>query len=408
MLLAALTALISVLVGSALGMVGPGRALGPVRALALGASLATVFGVLIPEALVEGGAAVLAPFFLGLLVPGLFERFGRTHFRADGEVLALEVSYAGLLVHQVGDGLAMGAFSGPDHQGHAHWEVLAAIFGHTVPIVAAVVIAFVAARGRASALFRAFGLAIAAIGGVLVTSSAWASATLSQHQPWVSAITAGLLLHVVLHGIEAAPPRSAAARVIELASFAAGAMVPMLAGHEHHESGHEPGWHSLLPLALAAAPALTNGLAAAALVSVRRGESFLARLDPLIPRVVPFALFGMIVLAALAPHTNSSAWAVLVAAVACAIPAYLVDRGPSGVRALARAGVVFAVAVGMSLGMGLTGLSPVLLGAAAVVTLLLLVIRGALVIGVRAVFGPLLPLHEHGGEHEHAHGPTKV
>jgi hypothetical protein len=114
------------------------------------------------------------------------------------------------------------------------------------------------------------------------------------------------------------------------------------------------------------------------------------------------------VLAALAPHTDGSAWAVLVAAAACAIPAYLLDRGVSGLRALVRAGVVFGVAVGLGFGLGLTGLSPVLFGATAIITLSLLVVRGALLIGVRAIFGPLLPLHDHEAHHHHPHGPASA
>ncbi len=400
-LLASLTAVLSVFVGAALGMVGPGRSLGPIRALALGASLTTVFGVLVPDAVAAGGAPILVPFFVGILLPGLFERFGRSHLRADGESMALELSYAGLVVHQIGDGLAMGAFAGEAHEGHAHWEVLAAVFGHTVPIVAAVVIAFAAARGRAAASLRAVGLAVAAVGGVVVTSADWASSALASHQAWVSALTGGLLLHVVLHGIEVAPPRSAGSRVAELVAFVAGAAVPALVGHEHAgESSHASGADAIAPIALAAAPALAIGLGVAALVSVRQRDGFLSRIDPLLPRVVPFALFGMVALAAFAPHTSTSAWASLVAAAACAVPVYLLDRGTSGLGALARAALVFAAAAGLSMVVDLTGLDPVVLGATAVLTLAALVLRGALLVGVRAVFGALLPLHHH-DDHDH-------
>lgn len=403
MLPALLTAFLSVILGAALGMIGPGRALGPVRALALGASLATVFGVLVPEAVFAAGATMLVPFFVGLLVPGLLERFGRSHLRTDGAALALEISYVGLLVHQIGDGLAMGAFSNREHEGHVHWEVLVAVAGHTVPIVAAVVIAFAELRGRASAIVRTLGLAVAAAVGVGITSSGWAAPILHEHQVWVSSVTAGLLLHVVLHGIEASPPRSATARLLELASFAVGAMVPMVLGHEHHDGAEaQPRLESLLPLALAAAPALAIGLAVASLVSLKRGESYLAKLDPLVPRVVPFALFGMVAVGALAP-SSGSAWAVLAAGAASAVPAFLVERGRSGLGALARAGVVFAGAVGLSLGLGLTGVDPVALGATAILSLGLVVVRGALVVGVRALFGALLPLHEHDDEHHHEH-----
>jgi hypothetical protein len=401
-LLACLTAIVSVLVGAALGLVGSGRVLGPIRALALGASIATVFGVLMPEAVAAGGALVLLPFCFGLLVPGLFERFGSGLVRADGHAVALELSYAGLLVHQLGDGLAMGAFAGEAHEGHAHWEVLAAVFGHTVPIVAAVVIAFVAAQGRLAAAFRAAGLAIAAIGGIIVTTSPEASAALAAHHAWVSAVTAGLLLHVVLHGIDVAPPRTRGARLLELAAFAVGAVIPVAVGHEHHEAHpHGTGAEALTPRALAAAPALAIGIGVAALVSARRGAGFLARLDPLLPRVVPFALFGMVVLAAFSPDAGPIAWPSVVAAAACAIPAYLIDRGTAGLGALVRAAVVFAAAVGLSVGAGMTGVDPAILGAMAIFTLAAVLLRAALVFGVREVFGAILPLHDHAPGHAH-------
>ncbi len=414
MLLACLTAVFSVLVGASLGLVGPGRALGPIRALALGASLATVFGVLIPEAVGEGGALALIPFFIGLLLPGLFERFSSGLLRTDGQAVALELGYVGLLVHQLGDGLAMGAFAGPGHEGHGHWEVLAAIFGHTVPIVAAVVIAFAAAKGRGSACVRAAGLALAAVGGVLVTTSPGASAMLAAHHAWVSAVTAGLLLHVVLHGIDVAPPITSAARAGELVAFALGAAIPVVAGHGASDAhDHGGGIGALLPIALAVAPALVVGIAVAALVSARRGTSYLTRFDPLLPRVMPLALFGMVVLAAFAHRTSHFVWPAVVAAIACAVPAFLIDRGANGVGALVRAAVVFASAVGLSVGAGMTGVDPAVLGAMAILTLAAVVVRAALVIGIRAVFGALLPLHDHAlhdhGLHDHRghahHGP---
>lgn len=405
MLLACLTAVFSVLVGASLGLVGPGRALGPIRALALGASLATVFGVLIPEAVGDGGALALVPFFLGLLLPGLFERFSGSLLRTEGHALGLELGYVGLLVHQLGDGLAMGAFAGPGHAGHGHWEVLAAIFGHTVPIVAAVVIAFVAAKGRTSAVMRAAGLAIAAIGGVLVTTSPGASAILASHHAWVSAVTAGLLLHVVLHGIDVAPPSTSGARAVELAAFALGAAIPMVAGHGAGDAhDHGGGIGALVPIALAVAPALAVGIAVAALVSARRGASYLARVDPLLPRVMPLALFGMVVLAAFAHRSSHFVLPAVVAATACAVPAYLIDRGANGVGALARAAVVFASAVGLSVGAGMTGIDPAVLGAIAILTLGAVVVRAALVMGIRCVFGALLPLHDHHDHDLHDHG----
>jgi hypothetical protein len=55
--------------------------------------------------------------------------------------------------------------------------------------------------------------------------------------------------------------------------------------------------------------------------------------------------------------------------------------------------------VGLSMIVDLTGLDPVVLGATAVITLAALILRGALLVGVRALFGALLPLHHHTDDH---------
>ncbi len=398
MLLASLTAVLSALVGALLGRAGVGKALGAIRALALGASLATVFGVLLPEAVVEVGAAALAPFLGGALLPGIVERAGKHVTAADGHRLALELSYGGLVLHQLGDGLAMGALGAPGAE-HAHPSVLVAVFGHTVPIVAAVFIAFATAGGRLVAWRRVGVLGAAALVGVAVTAVPSAASLVSAHHGWVEAAAGGLLLHVVLHDVEAAPAATPVTRAIELVCFGVGAAIPALVGHpEHRPSSMSAG---LVELALAAAPALAVGVAVAAAVSARRGAGYLARLDPLLPRVLPLALLGAVVLLAVPALEAGGPWAALLAAAAIAVAAFVVNREVGGLGALARAVVVFAGATAVPFALGRVGIDPTWFGAGAIAALAAVALRVCLIHGVRALFGALLPLHHHASTGEH-------
>ena len=69
MTLAYTFALLSTLLGTALGLLGGhGRVSGPLRSFAFVAAIAVVFGQLLPEALSEGGLSVIAVFAAGVLV----------------------------------------------------------------------------------------------------------------------------------------------------------------------------------------------------------------------------------------------------------------------------------------------------------------------------------------------------
>jgi hypothetical protein len=214
MLLPVVFGIVSVLLGALLGLWPGARAswLAPVRALAIGAGLAVVFAALLPEALEAKGAVALAPFAAGFAAPMLLERvLGHPPHVGEPGVrpaafLGLELSYLGLLLHQVGDGLTMGAYAGPDHQAHPHFDVFLAIAGHTIPVTAAVALAFSEHRGRRSGLVRSVALAIPVLVGVGLTRVGFAEQIISANHGWVSATAAGLLLHVVLHGSHAPTP----------------------------------------------------------------------------------------------------------------------------------------------------------------------------------------------------------
>ncbi|MFO0616488.1 MAG: hypothetical protein U0414_28100 [Polyangiaceae bacterium] len=187
MFLACLIAVASVLLGAALGLsrkAGP-DVLGPVRTFAFAAAATVVVAVFVPESMETLGAFALVPLVVGFFAPHVLERaMSRTSKRARSKGAALEVGYVGLVVHQLGDGLGMGSFTGPSHASHSHVDIFLAVGGHTVPIAALVVLAFVQQKGRGVALQRALGLAVAVVVGVVVArfadvsleSSTWGGA----------------------------------------------------------------------------------------------------------------------------------------------------------------------------------------------------------------------------------------
>ncbi len=191
----------SVALGAVLGLVaqGRGRLLDAVRTFAIVSSVAVAVGRLIPDAIGEGGPLVLLAAAAAFLAPWLIERAAHEDPEHDhSSTMGLELSYWGLMAHKLGDGIALGSFSGPAHAGHHHGDVLTAIAAHSVPVTALMTLAFTSAHGRKSGIRRAAGLAIVGVIGVLValqtTPSFWV-----RGEPWIEATVGGLLLHVVTH-----------------------------------------------------------------------------------------------------------------------------------------------------------------------------------------------------------------
>ncbi len=273
MLVAGLVALLAVALGAALASFGAERQLGPVRSFALSASLATIGVHLLPESVAVLGLGAAPLFGLGLVLPllaelGVARLPSREGAPGRSSHLRLEASYVGLLLHSLGDGLALGAFSSDGRHGHSHWDVLIAVSAHTVPVVAVLVIAFGAQYGRRAALVRAAGLLGVTWLGIGVAELVPAALT-EAVTAWVGAVVGGTLLHVVFHGLRELPPRSAGARSADLAAAVAGVVVALL-GNAEHRGG--PGdveaapdalgqlGASLLRLGLGAAPALLAAL----------------------------------------------------------------------------------------------------------------------------------------------------
>lgn len=267
MFLACFIAAASVLTGAALGFSRrAGRdVLGPVRTFAFAAGAAVVVAVFVPESMETLGAVALVPLVAGFFAPLLLERVtARSSKRGRGKGAALEVGFVGLMVHQVGDGIGMGSFTGPSHDSHTHVDIFLAVGGHTVPIAALVVLAFAEQKGRAVAIRRALCLALAVVAGILVARFADVNLEASTWGGALSAGVGGLLLHIATHDMGEALPRSTATRAIDLVVAAAGVLVVLAGGSEHgHASEHHQLGPELQALALRMSPLLLVAMTAA-------------------------------------------------------------------------------------------------------------------------------------------------
>jgi len=231
----------SIALGAALAVapVRGSRLIGPTRTFAITASLAVILACLLPEAFRLLGAWALLLFVLGFIAAGALDRLAerlaegnRARSARGSAAVGLEAGYLGLLVHRVGDGMALSAVSGSPHAGHPRLVVLAALAAHSIPVAALVTMAFDAARGRRVALLRAAGLAAAGVIGILA-ARAVPFESVRHAEGYVAALVAGLLLRVVVHDTGALVPPRAAGRGLNLAAAVVGISVGVLAGFLH-------------------------------------------------------------------------------------------------------------------------------------------------------------------------------
>jgi hypothetical protein len=199
-------AIVAVALGAwlALGQRDALNTLGPLRVLALVAALAIIALHLLPEAFHDLGALFMVlGVAAGAVGPWALQRLTVAAFRnrmdgtRHGAVVALEVGYAGLAVHRFGDGLSMGAASSAE-PGLTSAGVVLALAAHIIPVTTVMILAVDAENGRRSAVRHAAGLALATVAGV-VTAGALIHGARRELSPWVSAVVAGLLLHIVTH-----------------------------------------------------------------------------------------------------------------------------------------------------------------------------------------------------------------
>ena len=191
----------SVAMGAAVGLIAPGRGrlLDAIRTFAIVSSVAVVVGRLIPDAVTSGGPIVLIAVAVAFLAPWLIERAAHEDPEHDhSSTMGLELSYWGLMIHKLGDGLALGSFTGEAHAGHHHGDVLTAIAVHSVPVTALITLAFTSAHGVKSGIRRAIGLAVVGCLGVVLAQQTSLGAW-TRGEAWIEAAVSGLLLHVVTH-----------------------------------------------------------------------------------------------------------------------------------------------------------------------------------------------------------------
>ncbi len=271
MTLALLTAAISVLVGLAAAIAAHARlwVLAPVRAFAVVAVAAAIAVHILPEAIDGAGWWVLVPFVAGFVAPPLIGALSR---QAAGEHrrVAAELSYGGVLIHQLGDGLGLGALTGDGHADHVHWDFLIGIGAHTVPLVAVVALAFAELGGRRAALVRTAGLFAATALGIALTRAD--ASLMLRAGPWLNAAVSGLLFHVLLHDADDRDvPRQA--RPLEALGALAGAALPFLAAGHDHGPLTAAIRHGAGDVIVALAPVLLIGGALAALLAPHHRRS---------------------------------------------------------------------------------------------------------------------------------------
>jgi hypothetical protein len=273
MLTAALVVIAAVMLGAALAYLPlrGDRGIGLLKTFALAASASVVGLHLLPDAVAALGVVGVLLFLIMLLVPTLIGAFASHDHHAE-HVLALELSYWGLVVHSIADGLALGAFGANAER--ASLDVMIAISAHTVPLIAVVVLVYGTERGSLSGLARAGGLAVATLIGIVVAGLTRVDVG-EKLDGVIAAVVGGLLLHAVGHGRGQALPTTPRAKTFDLLVAASGFAVSFWLTHDHgghdhvaqnqttHEHGAATGPAMLLELAPTILAALLAALAGA-------------------------------------------------------------------------------------------------------------------------------------------------
>jgi len=267
-------ALASVGMGALLALAGARRdaLLSTVRTFALVASVVVVLAHLLPDALAELGMPALGVFALALLAPALFERLAHeSNHDADPSWVAVELGYVGLLVHKLGDGVALGLYGGAADDAPG-LDVLVAVGVHTVPVTAVMTLAFAERYGLRQAALRAVGLGAAAVAGIVLVGSL-PTETFHTLEPWIMAAAGGLLLHVIGHDWHGEARPVGWRRWSDLAAIGAGVTVGFVGMNTPHSPGHGDAMDLrfeildvLVELTVETAPLLLFGLAVGAVL----------------------------------------------------------------------------------------------------------------------------------------------
>ena len=249
--------------------------LSTVRTFALVASVVVVLAHLLPDALAELGMPALGVFAVALFFPAMLERLAHSaNHDQDASWVAVELGFVGLLVHKLGDGVALGLYGGGGSETTAGFDVLFAIGMHTVPVTAVMTLAFAERYGLRQAALRAVGLAAATIAGISVVH-ALPTASFAAWEPWIMAATGGLLLHVIGHDWHGETRPRGWRRLSDMAAICAGVAVGFVGlstphtpgpGHDHAVDLRFDILDAFVDLGMETAPLLLFGLFVGALL----------------------------------------------------------------------------------------------------------------------------------------------
>ena len=263
----------SVVLGAGLGVLTRrrGRSMGALRTFAVGAVTTAVALQMLPEAIAGMGGGALLVFVAALIIPGvlapLLRRLGSRG--ATRHAVGTELGFAGLVAHQIAEGVALGSFSTHEHAGHGHEGLVLAVAAHTVPLTALLVAEALTHGSRRVATTRV-ALLTAATGLGFALADVLQSVLPHGLHAWLSAGVAGFLIHVLFHDPGSAGPRTARRRVLDMLALVAGGALPILAVGESGHAGdvtHEV-TEAFVELSLETAPMLLLGLVLGAVLQV--------------------------------------------------------------------------------------------------------------------------------------------
>jgi hypothetical protein len=246
-----------------------------------------------PKALLWVAGGFLLPWALEVgartVGPGVLERHGLHGLR-----VAAEVAFYGLVFHSVVEGLTLlAALQGQQHAA----DLQIAIVAHHAPLTAAVALPFLELLGVRSAWIRVAFIGLAGAVGVVLGNlipglAAGSNAAVVQR---ATAMTAGVLLHVVSDEVRTQSFASAWQRAGDLGASLAG--LALAGAGAFLALRNEPAMtrlgHATLSLSLAAAPAVLAGVACeAALARLFRRTSIRVR-EQLEGAFATFAVLGL-------------------------------------------------------------------------------------------------------------------
>jgi hypothetical protein len=293
MIHAALLAGLSALLGGVIALAAQRRpaVLERTRTFAFAAAAGVVAFHLLPDVLPSQGLAGLLWMAVGFALPWVLESGARIlgprllrRRGLSGLRVSAEVGFVALIFHSVVEGLALVAALA---QPGGKLDLQIAIIAHHAPLTAAVVLPFLDVAGPRSAGVRALLIAFAGVAGALLSGILPAFAD-GEVLMTATAVTAGVLLHVVADEIRAQRFASPMERALDFGACLAGLLVAGLGALVHLRQ--EPLLEMLRTfagIALACAPAVLAGSVAFALLAARtrffRWDAFLLALALLGP-----------------------------------------------------------------------------------------------------------------------------